>query len=102
MHALIEENQMVWVVVQTADGIETFVGQHHQDLDITFIPFFREKEDARTGQILMRKEKGCKYEVQAVHCKELAQDAARNGFLLFLLDEDGHILEKIDPHALRF
>ena len=99
MHPLIEENPMVWVVVQTQGGTESFVGQHDQKLDIVYIPFFREKEDAQQGQILMRKVKGRKYEVQAIRCRELARDAARSGFLLFLLDEDGRILEKIDPNA---
>jgi hypothetical protein len=99
MHALIEENPMVWVVVQTQGGTETFVGQHDQDLDIVYLPFFREKEDAQKGQLMMNKEKGRQYEVQAIRCQELARDAARNGFLLFLLDEDGRILAKIDPHA---
>ncbi len=99
MHPLIKENPMVWVVVQTQGGAESFVGQHDQKLDIAYIPFFREKEDAQRGQILMRKVKGRKYEVQAIRCRELARDAAQSGFLLFLLDEDGRILEKIDPNA---
>ena len=99
MTTLIEENPMVWVVVQTQDGTERFVGQHDQKLDIVYIPFFREKEDAQRGQIMMRKAKGAQYEVQAIRCRELARDAARSGFLLFLLDEDGRILEKIDPNA---
>ena len=98
MHALIEENPMVWVVVQTHGGSESFVGQHDQKLDIAYIPFFREKEDAQRGQILMRKDKGGKYEVQAIRCRELARDAAHSGFLLFLLNEDGQILEKLDPN----
>ena len=99
MHALIEENPMVWVVVQTQGGNENFVGQHDQELDIVYIPFFREKEDAQKGQIMMHKVKGAEYEVQAIRCRELARDASRSGFLLFLLDEDGRILEKIDPNA---
>ena len=99
MHALIEENPMVWVVVQTQGGTESFVGQHDQDLEIAYIPFFKEKEEAQKGQNLMNKAKGRKYEVQAIRLRELVRDAARSGFLLFLLDEDGRILEKIDPNA---
>ncbi len=99
MNRLIEENPMVWVVVQNEDGQETFVGQHDQDLDIAYIPVFREKEEAQQGQGMMNKESGGKYEVQAVRCRELARDAARSGFLLFLLDNEGRILEKIDPNA---
>ena len=99
MNRLMEENPMVWVVVQNEDGQETFVGQHDQDLDIAYIPVFREKEEAQQGQGMMNKESGRKYEVQAVRCRELARDAARSGFLLFLLDNEGRILEKIDPNA---
>ena len=99
MTTLIAENPMVWVAVQTEGGVETFVGQHDRKLDIAYIPVFREKEEAQQGLLLMKKVKGRKYEVQAVRCRELARDAARNGFLLFLLDEDGRIIEKIDPSA---
>ena len=99
MTNLIKENLMVWVVVQNEGGRETFVGQHDQDLNIAYIPIFREKEEAQKGQLLMNKEKGGKYEIQAIRCQALARDAARSGFLLFLLDEDGRILEKIDPNA---
>ena len=99
MSTLIKENPMVWVVVQTQDGTENFVGQHDQTLDIVYIPFFREKEDALKGRLMMRKDKGPEYQEQAIRYQELARDAARGGFLLFLLDQDGRILEKIDPNA---
>ncbi len=99
MTTLIKANPMVWVVVQNEAGSETYVGQHDRDLDIAYIPFFREKEEAQEGKSRMRKTKGGEYEVQAIRFKELASDAARNGFLLFLLDEEGRILEKIDPNV---
>ena len=38
-----EENPMVWVVVQTVDGVEQFVGQHSAHLDIMFNTFFKDK-----------------------------------------------------------
>ena len=95
-----EENPMVWVIVQTADGVEQFVGQHHPDLDIMYIPFFDEKEDAQQGLGLLKREKGRRYEPQALRLRELARDAARNGFLLFRTDADGQVLNKIDPNRL--
>jgi hypothetical protein len=100
MSTLIKENPMVWVVVQTADGRESFVGQHDRDLDIAYIPFFREKEDAQLGKLRMSKDRDVKSEVQAIRCRELARDAARNGFLLFLLDAEGRVLEQIDPNDI--
>lgn len=100
MHLSLAENPMVWVVVQTRDSAEQFVGQHHVDLDVMFIPFFREKEEAQDGLSMLKREKGCRYEVQAVRFRELARDAARHGFLLFLSDAEGQVQEKIDPHTV--
>ena len=98
MSLSLKENPMVWVVVQTANGVEQFVGQHHTDLDIIYIPFFEEKEDAQQALSLLKREKGSKNEVQAIRFRELARDAAQHGFLLFHTDGDGQVMEKIDPH----
>jgi hypothetical protein len=92
------ENPMVWVIVETIDREERFVGQHDPTRDIAFIPFFKEKEEAQGGLRLMDRGRGREYEVQAVRYLELSRDAASNGFLLFLVDADGKILEKIKPH----
>ena len=100
MSLSLEENPMVWVVVQTVDSVEQFVGQHSADLDIMFIPFFKDKEEAQQGMSLIRRAKGSRYEVQAVRLRELAGDAAQHGFLLFHTDADGQVLDKIDPHTV--
>ena len=100
MSVSVEDNPMVWVIVQTVDGVEQFVGQHNPDLDIMYIPFFEEKEDAQQGLGLLRREKGSRYEAQALRLRELARDADRHGFLLFRTDADGQVLEKIDPRQL--
>ena len=95
-----EENPMVWVAVQIVDGVEQYVGQQNPDLDILFIPFFLEKEDAQYGLSLMPRQKGSRYEIQAIRFRELAQDAAQQGFLLFGINGEGQILDKIDPHTV--
>ena len=95
-----QENPMVWVAVQTLDGAEQYVGQHNPDQDILFIPFFQEKEDAQYGLSLMPRQKGGRYEVQAIRFHELARDAARQGFLLFRTDGEGQVLDKIDPSTV--
>ena len=100
MSVTLEENPMVWVIVQTVEGVEQFVGQHHPDLGINYIPFFNEKEDAQQGMLFFKRRKGSRVEVQALRLRELARDAARHGFLLFRSDADGQILDKIDPHQL--
>jgi hypothetical protein len=45
----------------------------------------------------MARRKNCKYEIQAILLEELAKDAAVSGFAIFLLNENGEILEKIKP-----
>lgn len=95
-----EENPMVWVIVQTVEGTEQFVGQQHPDLDINYIPFFDEKEDAQQGMSFIKRRKGSRCEAQALRLRELARDAGRHGFLLFHTDADGQILDKIDPQQL--
>ena len=100
MSLKLEENPMVWVVVQTVDKVEQYVGQHNADLDIMFIPFFEDKEEAQDGMSLIRREKGRRLQVQAIRFRELAGDAAQHGFLLFQTDGDGKVLDKIDPHTM--
>jgi len=90
-------NPMVWVVVETVGGQERFVGQQDTAQDVTFIPFFKEKEEAQSGLRLMDRGQGRAYEVQAVRYHELARDAAANGFLLFLVDAAGSVLAQINP-----
>jgi hypothetical protein len=38
-----------------------------------------------------------KYEVQAILYEELAKEAAAAGFMIFLMNENGEVLEKIKP-----
>jgi len=40
-------------------------------------------------------EKKNKYEVQAIIYEDLARHAAENGFLVFVLDEEGQVLERL-------
>jgi len=95
-----EENPMVWVAVQTLDGVEQYVGQHNPERDILFIPFFLEKDDAQYGLSLMPRKKGGRYEVQAIRLRELARDAAHQGFLLFRTDGEGQVQDKLDPNTV--
>jgi hypothetical protein len=45
----------------------------------------------------MARQKGSKYEVQAILYEELEKEAATGGFMIFLLNENGEVLEKIKP-----
>ena len=91
------EDQWVWVVIQDPGSGEQFLGQYHEKEDISFIPAFHSKEEAQQCLMDMPREKGHKYEVQAILFEELSKDAAASGFMIFLLNENGEVLEKIKP-----
>jgi len=97
MSKKIKDDQWVWVVVQDPEGNEQFLGQRDETKDISFIPMFLEKEAALQCMNHLTLERGHKYEVQAILYEELVPKAAEAGFRLFVLNESGEVLEKIDP-----
>jgi len=96
MSKLIEKDQWVWVVIQDPGGVEQFLGQQDAKNDETFIPVFLEKEEAQQGLSFLVREKELKYEVQAILYEDLSQRAGEYGFMLFLLNGAGEVLEKIE------
>ena len=48
----------IWVIVQDPSGNEQFLGQHDDEKDVSFIPAFYEKDDARQCLIQLITEKG--------------------------------------------
>ena len=92
-----DTDNWIWVVVQDPGGKEQFLGQHDKTENISFIPAFPTKDAAQQGLLNLARGKNRKYEVQAILYEELAKDAAANGFMIFLLDENGEVLEKIKP-----
>lgn len=97
MSKLIQGNPWVWVVVQDPGKNEQFMGLHDKDRDVSFIPTFLTKEEALQCFINMTREKGHKYEAQAILYEELAHDSAENGFMLFIMNGAGEVLEEIKP-----
>jgi hypothetical protein len=97
MEKEIKPDTWIWVVVQNPGPQEQFLGQEYADKNVSFIPAFFEKEDAQQCLIHMTTQKGDKYEVQAVFYKELAEDAAKHDFMIFMLNADGEILQEIKP-----
>ena len=87
----------VWVVVQNPGPQEQFLGQEYQDQNVSFIPAFFKKEDAQQCLVQMTTQKGDKYEAQAVLYNELVKTAAKHDFMIFILNSDGKILERIKP-----
>ena len=97
MSKLIQGNPWAWVVVLDPGENEQFLGQHDKEKNISFIPTFLEKEEALEGLTHLTIEEGHKYEVQAIQYEELARDSAKNGFMVFILNSAGEVLEKIKP-----
>jgi hypothetical protein len=97
MNKEIKSDTWIWVVVQDPGTNEQFLGQLDEDKSESFIPAFYQKEEARQCLIQLKTEKGKKYEVQAIFFDELAEDAVKNGFMIFMLNAEGEIMKKIKP-----
>ena len=97
MGKVIRGNPWVWVVVLDPGENEQFLGQYDQEKEVSYIPTFLEKEEALQSLEHLAREQGHKYEVQAIQYEELARNAADNGFMLFVLNGRGKILDKVSP-----
>ena len=100
MEEKIKATTWVYVLIQNPEGNEKIVGQQDTENDIAFIPMFLDKDAAMQGSLHMIKERGQKYEIQAIIYEDLERFAAQGGFILFLLDEDGHVVEKRVPNSV--
>ena len=87
----------VYVAVEDPGNDEKFVGFFDETTRLSYIPAFHDKEAALSCLINLPRTPGKKYEVQAVLADELARDARKNGFMIFMLDGEGRILEQIQP-----
>ena len=95
MSNIIKKDQWVWVVVQDPEGNEQFLGQVDESEGVSFIPIFVEKDDAVQCLGMMAREKGKKYEIQAIIFEDILANASENGFRVFVLNGDGEPLEKL-------
>jgi len=97
MSELMKEDQWVYVVIHGPEGNEQILGQQDEEANVSFIPVFLKKEEALMNLNLLAREKGYKYEVQAMLYEDLVARAAEQGFMIFVLNESGEIVEKISP-----
>jgi len=97
MRKELKSDTWIWVVVQNPGPNEQFLGQEYEDENVSFIPAFFEKEDAQQCLVHMTTQKGDKYEVQAILFNQLVEAAAKNNFMVFMLNADGEIMETIKP-----
>jgi spore cortex formation protein SpoVR/YcgB (stage V sporulation) len=91
----IEATTWLYVAILKAGPSEQIVGQTDSEHDISFIPAFLNKESAQQAMFHLHLEKKKKYEVQAIIYEDLAHHAAENGFLVFVLDDEGKVLERL-------
>jgi hypothetical protein len=83
----------VYVIVSDPGKNEHFLGLIDKEKNINFIPAFPSKDAANDCFLTLPKEKGKKYEVQAIHIDELTEDATKNGFIVAMVDNDGNIIK---------
>ena len=90
----VKDKGWVYAVVCIQENDNHFLGLHNDEKDLDFIPVFEDKEAANDCFLQLPREKGKKYEVQAVHIEELYEDAEKNGFSVALFDGDGSVVKK--------
>ncbi len=89
----IKDDQWVYVWVHGPEGNEQLLGQYDEEKDLSFIPVFLKKEDALMNLNLLAREKGRKYEVQAVLYEDLVSRIADQGFEIYVLDDSGKMMK---------
>ncbi|MDM8537729.1 hypothetical protein QUF70_13310 [Desulfobacterales bacterium HSG17] len=97
MNTKLEDESWVWIVMQRIRAKEEIVGQHYEKEDISFIPAFLNKEDAEKSYKKMALAPEIPTEIQAIRYKHLKDEASQNGFLIFIINEAGEIIDKISP-----
>jgi len=97
MSGKIDANTWVYTVITNPGSGEQVLGQHDADADISYIPIFKDKDQAAQGLIQLEVEKGTRCEVQALLYGDVERAAGENGFLIFLLDASGNVLDTFAP-----
>lgn len=88
-----EETGWVYVFVCDPGESETFLGLYNKEQEVNFIPAFQTKEEANDCFLTIPREKGKKYELQAVHIEELYETAKENAFEVAIVDNEGKVVK---------
>jgi hypothetical protein len=83
----------VYVVICEPERDANMLGLYDKEKEINFIPAFETKDAANDCFLSLPKEKGKKYEIQAVHIEELHKDATDNGFVIAIVDSEGNVIK---------
>ena len=87
-------SEWVYVFVCNPGPQESFLGLYNEEKDVNFIPTFASKQDANDCFLSMPREKGKKFELQAILIEELHAEATKNGFHVAMVDSDGNLINK--------
>lgn len=93
----IDAHSWVYVLVQNPGSDDQIVGQIDTENNISFIPMFLDKGSATHGTIHLPKQIGKQYEIQAIIFEDLEKYAAKGQFVLFVIDDEGKIIDKRAP-----
>jgi hypothetical protein len=91
----VQATTWLFAVIQKIGNAEQIVGQTDAEHDVSFIPAFLSKEAAQQGMLHLQLGKKGKYEVQAIIYEDLARHAMEGGFLIFVLDDEGKVVERL-------
>ncbi len=87
------ESGWVYVFVCDPGPSESYLGLYDAEKDVNFIPVFKNKNDANDSFLNIPREKGKKYELQAVLLEELQEQAEENSFNVALVDDEGKVVK---------
>jgi len=82
----------LYVFVYGPETKANFLGLNNQETAQNIIPAFNSKEDAENCFLELPRQKGEKYELQAVHIDDLRRAAAKNAFVIALVDGHGKVV----------
>ncbi|MDL2330021.1 hypothetical protein LJC71_09845 [Desulfosarcina sp. OttesenSCG-928-A07] len=91
----VDPDTWLYVAIQKNVPADKIVGQVDETHNISYIPAFLTKDAAQQAMFHLRLEKQKKYEIQAIICDDLIRHATEGGFVIFVLDEDGKVLEQL-------
>jgi len=93
----LSKDSWIWVIVMEPETDPQYLGQEDEKSGVAYIPAFLSKEDAQQGVLNLSMDRGKKIEIQAVMYDHLGDDAATNGFQVFIVSAQGAILQRISP-----
>ncbi|HBT96954.1 MAG TPA: hypothetical protein DEB25_04630 [Desulfobulbaceae bacterium] len=82
----------LYVFVYGPETRANFLGLYNQESEQNIIPAFNSREEAQDCFLELPRQKGEKYELQAVHVDDLRKAAVNNDFIIVLVDGNGKII----------